>query len=141
MTEDPIAAIRQRHEQATKGPWIVHRDHDGDGYETGFSRYELPSEHHRHISDFMLDADADFIAHAREDIPYLLSRVEALEARVARADALIAKWRAQRAHTYASENADIYRGFDRGCASCARELEYALSADGIDPPDAGRTPQ
>lgn len=45
---------------------------------------------------------------------------------------LIKKWRASRAHTYASENADLYRGFDTGCGRCADELAALLDAP---PPD------
>ena len=41
---------------------------------------------------------------------------------------LVEKWRASRAHTYASENADLYRGFDNGCARCADELEASLAS-------------
>ena len=41
---------------------------------------------------------------------------------------LIEKWRASRAHTYASENADLYRGYDNGCHRCADELEAVLAA-------------
>ena len=29
----------------------------------------------------------------------------------------------QRAHTYASENADLYRGFDNGCRHAANRIE------------------
>lgn len=36
---------------------------------------------------------------------------------------LAAKWRKERAHTYASENADLYRGFDNGRLRSAEELE------------------
>jgi len=39
---------------------------------------------------------------------------------------LVAKWLAERAHTYASENADMYRGFDNGRSACALELETLL---------------
>lgn len=36
---------------------------------------------------------------------------------------LVEKWRKNRAHTYSSENADHYRGFDAGLKRCADELE------------------
>lgn len=40
---------------------------------------------------------------------------------------LAEKWRASRAHTYASENADHYRGFDAGQLRAAQDLEAALA--------------
>lgn len=41
---------------------------------------------------------------------------------------LVEKWRSERAHTYASENADLYRGFDNGCHRCAEALELWLNS-------------
>lgn len=35
---------------------------------------------------------------------------------------LAKKWREERAHTYASENADYYRGFDAGRQASAKKL-------------------
>lgn len=55
-----LAAIRARADAATPGPWDDFQwDQDTGGY---------------------LPADADFIAHARSDIPFLLARVGQLEA-------------------------------------------------------------
>jgi len=89
MTPDPIPAIRQRVEKATPGPWEA--THGGgnrcDGISTLFHTHEL----HEKCWDFpncpggreivTTDggyygpnwADAEFIAHAREDIPALLA--------------------------------------------------------------------
>ena len=41
---------------------------------------------------------------------------------------LIERWEAERAHTYSSENADHYRGFDAGRKRCAEELGRWLSS-------------
>lgn len=41
---------------------------------------------------------------------------------------LAAKWRAERAHTYASENADHYRGFDAERLRSADELDALADA-------------
>src|SRR5690242_19605445 len=38
------------------------------------------------------------------------------------------RWQKERAHTYASENADHYRGFDDGRLRSAQELEAAIRA-------------
>jgi hypothetical protein len=50
-----------------------------------------------------------------------------------RLNALLAKWEDQRAHTYASENADHYRGFDAGQQRCAEELRAVLKAIDSEP--------
>lgn len=41
---------------------------------------------------------------------------------------LVSKWKAERAHTYASENADLYRGFENGMFRAAQELERVAIA-------------
>lgn len=43
-------------------------------------------------------------------------------------EALPNKWRTRRAHTNASENADLYRGFDNGAMACAVELAPIAAA-------------
>jgi len=74
--------IAQRAENATKGPWHspglgeVHSDHDHGIY----VRVLAPDEPDPVVADLCGDADAEFIAHAREDIPYLLAEVRRLDA-------------------------------------------------------------
>lgn len=46
-------------------------------------------EHHRGFDNYIDHHDADFIAHAREDIPYLLSEVDRLTARAEKAEAAL----------------------------------------------------
>jgi hypothetical protein len=71
-----LAEIAARVEAASKGPWKVCEDYsdvlDGDG--------------HQIISHFH-DADGQFTAHARQDVPALLAEVERLKARVAELEA------------------------------------------------------
>lgn len=77
MTDADLAAIRQRAEQATKGPW----GYDLNGYvayverggEWGNTICALPVTGRRH-------EDGEFLAHARTDIPALLDRLALLEA-------------------------------------------------------------
>lgn len=91
MTEDRLTAIQARVDAAQPPPWVFavtgprgddgicfdftdwHRENGGEGF-----RFEQPTED-----------DIDFIAHAREDIPFLLAEVrryrEALE-RIERLD-------------------------------------------------------
>jgi hypothetical protein len=60
-----LDAIRARTDAATAGPW--HGEHAEFGYVT--------------IGDW-LPADAEFIAHARTDIPFLLDLVDELRRQV-----------------------------------------------------------
>ncbi len=71
-----LDAIRQRAEAASPGPWAVN---PVNGYQvklnngTGF----LVAHTHR-LTDNKDLRDAEFIAHAREDIPALVAEVERL---------------------------------------------------------------
>lgn len=74
-----IEEIRERCEKATKGPWWSTRMDIGKGPREPnvvFSRDDLG----RCTYDtFNLKAkDADFIAHSRDDIPFLLAEIERL---------------------------------------------------------------
>jgi hypothetical protein len=79
LTPEEIAAIRERAEKATPGPWTwlyglrnklftpVALFHDG-----------------KIVGRFVWEHDAEFIAHAREDIPRLLDALEATYAEIER---------------------------------------------------------
>lgn len=92
---DRIAEIRSRADAATAGPW--HGPHDPDidlcarfgdyGWTAGSPdgngpEYDVDSEQGK--------ADAEFIAHAREDVPFLLDQLE--QARTEAADARNVAW-------------------------------------------------
>jgi hypothetical protein len=73
ITSEELAAIRERAEKATPGPWIIDRVNgviwSADGrrvFEIG--GYEEPDDH-------------EFFAHARDDIPRLLDEIERLQRR------------------------------------------------------------
>ena len=79
LTDEELAAIKARYEAATPGPWqpyIEGRDHvsgscfirTGEGAARG-DDMELTGA---------TEADYDFIAHARQDMPRLLEEVEGL---------------------------------------------------------------
>jgi hypothetical protein len=72
MTTDDLAAIKARADAATPGPWAIDFGSvvasDGEDFVTPC----YPDERGQ--------LDADFIAHAREDVPALLARVRELEA-------------------------------------------------------------
>lgn len=76
MPDEQLQEIRERAEQATPGPWRYQswewRIYSPPG--TQLSLDWLASVEGSAIPD----ADGDFIAHAREDIPVLLAEVERL---------------------------------------------------------------
>lgn len=68
MTEQELQEIRERADKATSGPWEKNKNGNvGNGIYTLFYNY-CGSIH-----------DAEFIAHAREDIPKLMDEVERLK--------------------------------------------------------------
>ena len=97
MTEERFAEIRARAEAATPGPWVDRlRDFEGvDGY--GLESHPTVEAngktvcifYEREIDDENDDADAAFIAAAREDVPALLAEVERLRAKNARQEEVI----------------------------------------------------
>lgn len=94
MTREQFDAIRERVDATTEGPWercgrginggpsslteVVTLDVECMGYCYGGTGLGVQNE-----------ADAEFIAHARQDVPALLAEVEALRPRAALADAMI----------------------------------------------------
>lgn len=92
LTPEELAAIRAREQQATPGPWDAAADDDahrvwmlqaGERPATYESHHVWECDHACYPGEpqyEQADADADFIAHARSDIPALLAYVEELEA-------------------------------------------------------------
>lgn len=80
-----IEEIRERESKATKGPWRV-------GYNDKYITGHILSDHHKYAGNAVSDPesvcsaetltadDAEFISHARSDIPFLLAEVERLRA-------------------------------------------------------------
>lgn len=81
-----IAAIQQREQQATKGPWrIVHDTNifaDIDNY--GKRLVANSGGHYSNLYDTNAEneSNAAFIAHARADIPYLLHALQQAQTRL-----------------------------------------------------------
>lgn len=87
---DQLAAIATRAEAATPGPWCTDHTWDiyqGAEYVPGVSRWI--GEMRRDVANEPF-ADAEFIAHARQDVPALLAEVDRLRARIAGLEALAA---------------------------------------------------
>jgi hypothetical protein len=83
-----IASIEARAEQATEGPWQYMPDDEGCSMGWLFGPEDRRGFPHQIacISGDSAQAadDADFIAHSRTDIPWLCSRVRALEGEIER---------------------------------------------------------
>lgn len=91
-TEINIEAIRQRTEAACPGPWQKYNGNEGTEYAPLWAvandAYHNPpaNEDEPWIAVDVhtgIEADAEFIAHARQDIPALIAEVERLRARLA----------------------------------------------------------
>ena len=83
ISEDELRQIEQRVNQAQAGPWkayIENRDH-----ECG-SDFIMTGEGDQRGEDIEMfgatDADYDFIAHARQDIPRLIKEIRELKERI-----------------------------------------------------------
>jgi hypothetical protein len=91
-----LAAIRLRADAATKGPWTVDRElHQRTDWHYVVRTIDKPAAHpwsYRFLAwlngglgegrtphdDAEVAADAEFIAHAREDVPSLMAEVQRL---------------------------------------------------------------
>jgi len=88
LTADELAAIRERLERATPGPWTVFsrdgvfdpRDDDADDVFMGYGIDEVPVPDR---GQFARPSDARFAAAARQDVPALLSHIAAQRATIA----------------------------------------------------------
>ncbi len=92
MTTEELNIIKERADRATKGPWksyIEGRDHSsGDSFiMTGVNDGEdIRSEIGKDIYlTGATNADQDFIAHARQDIPILLDEIFRLKNEIEKA--------------------------------------------------------
>jgi hypothetical protein len=76
LDEKRLDAIRERLKLTTLGPWVAYiegKNHESGSscIGTGIGGIDL---------DGATDADIEFMAHARQDIPYLLAELERLKA-------------------------------------------------------------
>ena len=89
MTEERLAEIMEREKSATQGPWKAGKDDFTKNIiqaakDRGTIIVQRRDDHNMFWNSYIpiaqTFADADFIAHAREDIPALLAEVERLRA-------------------------------------------------------------
>lgn len=74
-----LEAIKERAAKATPGPWV----RDGTLLLSGIEEVDLRGPTYDDwytVKSSRPDEDADFIAHAREDVPWLVGEVERLQA-------------------------------------------------------------
>lgn len=83
LTQEQLEAIRKRAEAAFNGPW--HLEERWSGLTSVVGRYPFEIDGTFGVADCLRNQDAEFIAHAREDIPALLAEVERLQDVIERA--------------------------------------------------------
>lgn len=92
MMEQEFADIRRRAERATAGPWTFQIVKKGAIPDDSVMIAAVAPGHQiraRPPGGSFPSADGEFIAHAREDVPYLLTLVTAQEYKVAQRDELL----------------------------------------------------
>lgn len=101
LSDADLAAIRERAEAATVGPWEATRARGGSRLLSCVIAPDDPTGDDRAsaVTLDVLPADAEFIAHARTDVPRLLAEVERLTAEVAERRSVIAMSDRARVHT------------------------------------------
>ena len=84
LSSEERAAIQGRADAATEGPWAVWRDLDDQGFytvgdEAGVLEPGESTDECNPTARVYVEPDAGFIAHAREDIPKLLTELARIE--------------------------------------------------------------
>jgi hypothetical protein len=81
LTEEELATIRRRSIGATPGPWTrFGRSSSNPDGDDEFLGHEIEGPPEASRGQFARVADAEFIAHARSDVPRLLAEVDRLRA-------------------------------------------------------------
>jgi hypothetical protein len=98
LTDEELAAIRKRAIGATPGPWTrFGRSSSNPDGDDEFLGHEIEGPPRPSRGQFARVADAEFIAHARTDVPTILAKVDRLRAELAdapsRRDLLVAEER------------------------------------------------
>jgi len=128
-TTDQLAAIEARAQAATEGPW------DYEPFDGAFGVYSLEMQDNGDLSAVIgyyasegeggSKADADFIAHARTDVPALLAMVREQQARLDAATAILDEWASYKAFPDAEES---QRWYSLGKRHAADAIRAALTA-------------
>lgn len=104
MTSLELQALRARLRAASSGPWSVQRipnsfdSHAGDRFTHPCVRgFRVPRRLYN-LAWQQVEADAEFMAHARQDIPTLLEEVEHLKATIEECRVAVTDMRQRRSH-------------------------------------------
>jgi hypothetical protein len=129
-TELDVAAIRARCEAATDGPWLIDSlesgeyglfiDRDPDAERLGCGG--------RQVAGWLTEANAEFIAHARADLPAALDEIERLRAALDEARAEVERLTRDRA-AWRSMQEEAARYWSAWEASSKRNLARAEAAE------------
>ena len=129
MNDNRIAEIQQRCEAATPSPWEVEKYYHDEPYEQFIksaavvSTYEDGSKRTitRNNWSNPVVADLEFIAHAREDIPYLLAQLAERDKEIERLRKEVASL-GYRVPVVRGEWNPIFKGADTcKCSVCKRK--------------------
>jgi len=84
--EQRLREIEERASKASPGPWRAIREASADETACGYDLYSLDGPTWLEEGDYAYLArnDAEFAAHARDDIPWLLSLIRELDAEIRR---------------------------------------------------------
>ena len=87
LTDEELTAIRERAEKASTSPWITEEgEFSGENWLIAYTGADVDGKEYYITTDRVYASalegnpkdDAEFIAHAREDIPKLIMEIEAL---------------------------------------------------------------
>ena len=124
ISQDRLAGIADRVSKATDGPWSAAADDDGDPIVLAAGGDLEHTVDFRFRGDGRLQgfADAEFIAHSRADIDWLLAEVERVTAERDELQARVTN----RERQYADKLAEDATLGDVGvCRTCARSITFA----------------
>lgn len=146
-TQQRLTDIQLRHERATKGEWRVEKRHASDmicSYVDGEFDHHIANVHPIQSGwgdgpfDFIMAENAEFMAAAHTDIPWLISRITELEAALKEAENAglerAAKWHEEQASTATGKAEMVQPGVAQsilrgqaqnhcGCAQSIRALK------------------
>lgn len=94
LTDEELTAIRERCEKATSGPWelegsaVISEHAESYCWNGASNDVCLLNDGGEYISNTNSESDADFIAHARDDVPRLFAEVERLRKALGNIEAL-----------------------------------------------------
>ena len=126
-----LAEIRKREQEASNGPWWYDgRDIFHKKYGTNLDAIIVPLPETWHKTQAVPDADAEFIAHARDDIPWLLSKLATAYEPLER---IAARYCLHTKGDVREESACLDKPADQWCSVCIARVAIAASEPAPEP--------